>query len=125
MLHYVFVYRGGRIICRLYKLTLSDQSPFIFVTDSKLYFFGGGCISTKITHKNVSRSALAGRARKKISHRGPNPLSAALLSPDDFISRAYDLTEWKSLLITMPYKVIPPRNYITIRVVNINYLFYI
>ena len=39
VLFHVFVYLSSSIICRLYKLTLSDKSPFIFATGSKLSFF--------------------------------------------------------------------------------------
>jgi hypothetical protein len=59
---YVFVFLGSTIICRLYKLTLSNQAQVTLQLRISLYDLG---------------SALTGE--KKIFYGDPNPLSTALI----------------------------------------------
>jgi hypothetical protein len=67
---YVFVFLCSIIICRRYKLTLSDKAQ---VTVQLSQFF-------RFSVKIISRPALAGRPGK-IFNRDPYQLSAAHMSP--------------------------------------------
>jgi hypothetical protein len=73
MLHMFFVFLCSIIICRLYKLTLSDYAQVTLQVSQSFRY------SVMI----FRRSAPAGGARKKFFHRGPNPLSATLLTRDN------------------------------------------
>jgi hypothetical protein len=71
---YVFVVLGGIIICRLYKLTLPGQAQATLQVTVSL---------SDLVKRDLDGPLLlgGGGGPKRHFHRGPNPLSAAVVPP--------------------------------------------
>lgn len=67
---YAFVFLGGTIICRLQKLTLSDQAHVILQLKVSIY---------DLVHRLLAGPPLVGGGTPPFFHRGLSPLSAALI----------------------------------------------